>query len=119
MGSVRTGLDRITEHSLDIPGRGRIALLCNAGTVNREWKPTAEVVAGLSGVELIRILAPQHGFRSEKQDNMIESSDSIHPTLGVPISSLYSHRREPAGEGFDTADAPGVHLPERGPRGST
>jgi len=57
--------------------------------------PTAEALSGIPGLRLERIFAPQHGFAAEKQDNMVESADGVHPLLGIPIVSLYGARREP------------------------
>jgi uncharacterized protein YbbC (DUF1343 family) len=44
------------------------------------------------------IFGPQHGFRSDVQDNMIETPHADDPRMRVPIYSLYSDTREPTAE---------------------
>jgi uncharacterized protein YbbC (DUF1343 family) len=118
-GSLRqilTGLDRILRDGVALPGKGRVVLLCNATTVSAGWRPTAEALGALTGVRLLRILAPQHGFAAEKQDNMIASASGTHPQLGIPIISLYGDRREARGDDLSGADALLIDLPDVGTR---
>jgi uncharacterized protein YbbC (DUF1343 family) len=56
------------------------------------------------GKNLVALLAPQHGFHSTVQDNMIETEHSIHPPTGLPIYSLYSETREPTEAMLKTID---------------
>ncbi len=116
MSQVRTGLDRILQDGLPAPGRGRVALLCNATSVSSDWVPTADAVSGIPGLRLKRIFSPQHGFASEKQDNMIASADGVHPHLGVPILSLYGEKREPAPADLEGLDLVLIDLPDVGCR---
>jgi uncharacterized protein YbbC (DUF1343 family) len=115
---IRTvlGIDRALRDGLVLPGRGRAGVLCNATTVTAEWVPTAEALARVPGLHLERIFSPQHGFAAEKQDNMIESADGVHPRLGVPIVSLYGARREPAPAALDGLDALVIDVPDVGTR---
>lgn len=113
---VRTGIDRAVSDGLTLPGRGRVGLLCNATTVTADLVPTPEAVAAMKGLDLVRIFAPQHGFAAEKQDNMIESRDGVHPHLGVPIVSLYGERREPLPESLEGLDALVVDIQDVGTR---
>jgi uncharacterized protein YbbC (DUF1343 family) len=46
-------------------------------------------------VTLAAIFGPQHGFRSDVQDNMIETPHRDDPSRRVPVYSLYSETREP------------------------
>ncbi|MFC1572003.1 exo-beta-N-acetylmuramidase NamZ domain-containing protein [Candidatus Eisenbacteria bacterium] len=116
MAAVLTGLDRVAAGGLRLPGRGRAAVLCNNNTVSSEWIPTLYALRRIPGLEIVRILSPQHGFASEKQDNMIESADAKHPDLGVPITSLYSHRRSPDPELFEDTDVVLIDLQDVGTR---
>ncbi len=57
------------------------------------------------GRRLTTLFSPQHGFFSEKQDNMVESAHSRDAVCGLPIFSLYGERRKPTEEmlaGLDT-----------------
>jgi uncharacterized protein YbbC (DUF1343 family) len=110
------GIDRVVRDSIALPGRGRAGLLCNATTVTSDWVPTAEALRGVTGLRLERIFSPQHGFAAEKQDNMIESADGVHPRLGIPIVSLYGARREPPPAALDGLDCLLIDLPDVGTR---
>lgn len=116
MKGVATGIDCALRDGLSLPGKGRVALLCNATTVTADWIPTAEALHKLPGLRLERILSPQHGFAAEKQDNMVESADGTHPRLGTPIISLYAERREPQAGILDGIDALLIDLPDVGTR---
>lgn len=115
---IRTllGIDRAVRDGLPLPGRGRAGVLCNATTVTSDWVPTVEALARVPDLRLERIFSPQHGFAAEKQDNMIESADGVHPRLGVPIVSLYGARRAPAPAALDGLDALIIDLPDVGTR---
>ena len=49
-------------------------------------------------VRLAAIFGPQHGFRSNLQDNMIETPHEQDARRRVPVYSLYSETREPTRE---------------------
>jgi uncharacterized protein YbbC (DUF1343 family) len=49
-------------------------------------------------VTLAAIFGPQHGFRSDVQDNMIETPHAEDDRRRVPVYSLYSDTREPTAE---------------------
>ena len=110
------GIDRIEREGLVLPGRGRVGVLCNGTTVSGRWTPSAEAIAAVSGIEVDRVFSPQHGFASEKQDNMVASEDGVHRRLGIPIHSLYGERREPTDEQFDGLDALIIDLQDVGTR---
>ncbi len=123
MGDVLTGLDRLVHEGLAAAtghatpfGQGRVALLCNATTLTADGVPTADAIARVSGLRLVRIFSPQHGFAAEKQDNMIASRDGRHPRLGVPITSLYGERRELMPDALDGVDALVIDLQDVGTR---
>jgi len=116
MAKVATGLDRVSRSGLRLPGRGRVAVLCNATTVSAAWLPTVDALLAVPGLTIARILSPQHGFAAEKQDNMVESSDGVHPRLGIPVHSLYQDVRTPRPEVFTGIDAVLVDLQDVGTR---
>ncbi len=47
---------------------------------------------------------PQHGIKGDKQDNMIESDDFLHPEYQIPIFSLYGQVRKPTPEMMKSFD---------------
>jgi uncharacterized protein YbbC (DUF1343 family) len=113
---VRTGLDVVARDGLRLPGRGRVGLLCNNAVYDSLLRGAPEVVQNLAGVTLARIFSPQHGFAGEKQDNMVESGDGIHPGTGAPLVSLYGRVREPEPSMLDGLDALLIDVPDVGTR---
>ena len=115
MGKVQTGLDRLT--ALD-PGTisGNIALLCHSASVDSELCHALAIVESRFGDRFTKIFSPQHGLVSDVQDNMVETSHSIHPYYKRPIYSLYSETREPTSEMLEDIDVVVVDLQDVGCR---
>jgi uncharacterized protein YbbC (DUF1343 family) len=65
---------------------------------------------------LAAIFGPQHGFRSDVQDNMVETPHRDDPRRRVPIYSLYSETREPTAEMLRGIDVLLVDLQDIGAR---
>jgi uncharacterized protein YbbC (DUF1343 family) len=96
--------------------KSRIGLLCNPASVDRHLRHAREAVASCFPGRLQAIFAPQHGFYAEKQDNMIESADTVDPVLGIPVYSLYSRTRVPSAQMFAGIDVLLVDLQDVGTR---
>jgi uncharacterized protein YbbC (DUF1343 family) len=90
---VRLGSDLLLTSSR-LKG-GRVGVVCNHASVDRGFLHIVDRLASAPGVELAAIFGPQHGFRSDVQDNMIETPHADDPTRRVPVYSLYSETREP------------------------
>ncbi|MEE8398088.1 MAG: DUF1343 domain-containing protein, partial [Desulfobacterales bacterium] len=116
MGRVQTGLERFVENPTRWIPECRIGLLCNPASVNRGFIHARLLIDESYPGGLAALYAPQHGFFSEKQDNMIESSDMIDPVLGIPVFSLYDTTRIPTREMFDPIDALIIDLQDAGTR---
>lgn len=69
-----------------------------------------------AGVRVGAIFGPQHGFRSDLQDNMIESPHTDEPTRGVRVYSLYSETRIPTTKMLEGIDALVIDLQDVGTR---
>ena len=72
--------------------------------------------AEAGGVRLGAIFGPQHGFRSDLQENMIESAHADDGRRRVPIYSLYSETREPTPDMLAGLDALVIDLQDVGTR---
>ena len=94
----------------------RVGVVCNPSSVNRELSHTVDRIWNEPNVTLVGIFGPQHGFHSDSQDNMVETSHSIHSRYGVPIFSLYSDIREPTEEMFEGIDVLVIDLQDVGTR---
>ncbi len=73
----------------------RVGLVANPASIGPDFAHVTDQVASLPGVTLAALFGPQHGFRSDVQDNMVETDHATHPTLDIPIYSLYGDTREP------------------------
>jgi len=110
---MKLGADILFERELL---RGRtIGLVCNPASVNADLAPVAEI-AERHGVRLGALFGPQHGFRSDLQENMIESPHEKDASRRVPIYSLYSETRQPTPAMLDGLDALVVDLQDVGTR---
>ncbi|HYT66786.1 MAG TPA: DUF1343 domain-containing protein [Vicinamibacterales bacterium] len=113
---VRLGLERL----LDGPDRKliagqRVGLVCNPASIDSRIVHASDRL--LSGDwTLTALFGPQHGFRSDLQENMIESPHARDAKRRVPVHSLYSETREPTGEMLADVDVLVVDLQDVGTR---
>ncbi len=112
--AVVPGLTRLLA-SRDLDGH-RVGLVCNPASVDADLNHAADLVFAAPGVTLGAIFGPQHGFRSDLQDNMIESAHAADARRRVPIFSLYSETREPTSEMVNGLDTLVVDLQDIGAR---
>ena len=78
----------------------RVGALLHPASVNSKLEHTARILEQENGnlFQLAALFGPQHGFRGETQDNMIEWRSYQHPKLHIPVHSLYADQREPTPE---------------------
>ena len=107
---VKLGSERLVESGrLDRVGVG---LVCNPASVDARFRHIADRLTG----RLAAIFGPQHGFRSDVQENMIESGHGRDDLRRVPVYSLYSETREPTAEMLHGVDALVIDLQDVGTR---
>ena len=94
----------------------RLALLCNQASTDRYFRHSRDLVQAAFPGQLTCLFSPQHGFFSEKQDNMIESGHAVDPASGLPVYSLYAEQRRPSPEMFAGFDVLLVDLIDVGTR---
>jgi uncharacterized protein YbbC (DUF1343 family) len=94
----------------------RVGIVSNPASVDANLQHIVRAVANEPGVTLGAIFGPQHGYRADVQDNMIETAHAQDPTRGVPVYSLYSETREPTREMLSGLDALVVDLQDVGSR---
>ena len=93
----------------------RIGLVCNQASVNRHLQHAAEVLTD-AGARLTALFGPQHGIRSDRQDNMVETPHGHDLAHAVPVYSLYSETRTPTAEMLKGVDRLVIDLPDVGTR---
>jgi uncharacterized protein YbbC (DUF1343 family) len=94
----------------------RVGLVCNPASVDANLDHAADLVFRSPGVALAALFGPQHGFRSDLQDNMIETPHAGDAIRQVPVYSLYSETREPTADMLKGLDVLVVDLQDIGAR---
>ena len=98
--SVQLPLDHLGTLWPEKFSRARVGALFHPASVSAKLEHASHVLEQHNG-DLFRLAAlfgPQHGFRGETQDNMVEWKSYQHPRLGIPVYSLYGEHREPTAE---------------------
>jgi len=113
---VLTGLENFIESPPAFAAGKRLGLLCNPASVGRNFVHAREMINMRFPGKLTALYSPQHGFFSEKQDNMIESDNMVDPLLGIPVFSLYGKTRIPTKEMFEPIDILLIDLQDAGTR---
>jgi uncharacterized protein YbbC (DUF1343 family) len=111
---VRLGLERLLDGSR-LDGL-RVGLVCNPASVDGDLRHAADRCAASDRFPLAAIFGPQHGFRSDVQDNMIETRHGHDEVRRVPVYSLYSDTRQPTSEMLRDLDVLVVDLQDVGSR---
>jgi uncharacterized protein YbbC (DUF1343 family) len=94
----------------------RLGYLCNQASTDHLLRHGAQLLQRRYGRQLCCLFSPQHGFFSEKQDNMIESDHCVDPLTGLPVYSLYGDQRKPNREMMEQIDVLLVDLVDVGTR---
>ena len=112
--SVVPGITRLLA-SRALAGQ-RVGLVCNPASVDADLVHVSDLVFAAPDVTLAALFGPQHGFRSDLQDNMIESPHARDAKRRVPVYSLYSETREPTADMLKGLDVLVVDLQDVGSR---
>jgi uncharacterized protein YbbC (DUF1343 family) len=111
---VRLGSDLLLASSR-LQG-ARVGVVCNHASVDRGFLHIVDRLAARDDLTLAAIFGPQHGFRSDVQDNMIETPHADDPNRRVPVYSLYSETREPTADMLRGLDVLVIDLQDIGAR---
>jgi uncharacterized protein YbbC (DUF1343 family) len=114
--TVALGIDRLLDTDRRLMSGRRVGLVCNPASVDSQFRHSADRLTADPDVTLTALFGPQHGFRSDLQDNMIETPHASDPRRRVPVFSLYSETREPSGEMLRDLDVLVVDLQDVGTR---
>jgi uncharacterized protein YbbC (DUF1343 family) len=97
-GVIQAGADRMDVYLPKITGK-KIGLVVNQTSITG-GRHLVDTLRGL-GVQLVKVFAPEHGFRG-KADAGELISDSVDPDTGIPLVSIYGKKKKPSRE--DLAD---------------
>ncbi len=113
---ITLGIDALLTGPLPWPADARLGLLCNQASVNGGLEHSRTLLQRLVGERLCCLFSPQHGFFSEKQDNMVESDHGFDAQTSLTVFSLYGETRRPTAAMLDTIDVLVVDLQDVGTR---
>lgn len=116
MGKVQLGIEKLLTSPPCWLGEKRIGLLTNQASVDSTLHNTVDLLVQSYPKTVKALFGPQHGFRGEKQDNMVESQDFIHPRFNLPVFSLYGTSRVPTKEMLELIDILVIDLQDIGTR---
>ena len=118
--TVALGIDRLLGADRRLVKGRRVGVVCNPASVDASFRHTADRLVQDDvqddGVTVAALFGPQHGFRSDLQDNMIESPHARDARRQVPIFSLYSETREPTADMLRGIDVLVIDLQDVGTR---
>lgn len=102
--AVQFGVEKLLKNTKLMKSlkKKRVALVCHPASVDSKLQHSFDLFHQKIG--LSAAFGPQHGVKGEKQDNMIESDDLLHPEYQIPIFSLYGKVRRPTKEMMETFD---------------
>lgn len=114
MRRVRLGSERLLA-SGQLKSR-RVGIVSNPASIDAGFQHVVRRMAGEPGIRLAAIFGPQHGYRADAQENMIETAHARDATRGVPVYSLYSETREPTADMLKDIDVLVIDLQDVGTR---
>jgi uncharacterized protein YbbC (DUF1343 family) len=94
----------------------RIGILANPASIDHGFLHIVDQLSHSNRFKLTAIFGPQHGYRSDLQDNMIETPHAKDRRRNIPIFSLYSETREPTKEMLGLVDVLVIDLQDVGAR---
>src|SRR5215216_1835402 len=112
--AVELGIDRLLETDRSLVTGRRIGLVCNPASIDSKLRHAAYRFIGDPDMRVLALFGPQHGFRSDVQDNMIETPHARDARRAIPVYSLYSETREPTAEMLKNIDVLVIDLQDVG-----
>ena len=111
---VRLGSEQLLRAG-HLKGR-RVGIVANPASIDTDYMSIVDRISALPEVTVVALFGPQHGYRADVQDNMIETAHGRDPNRQVPIYSLYSDTREPTADMLAGVDLMVVDLQDVGAR---
>jgi len=96
----------------------RVGLITNQSGVNSKGQSLVDILAAQRGFTLTALYAPEHGIDGKAPAGQYVESTQ-HPTLGIPIYSLYGANRKPSAAMLSNVDVLLFDLQDIGARSYT
>lgn len=98
---VLTGLDVLERDEFELFEGRRLGLIANHSAINRRGEHLLDLLWEREGIEIVALLAPEHGFRGTLDERV---TDGVDEQTGLPIYSLYGETRAPTAEMLEGVD---------------
>ena len=100
---VKPGIEVLRDRGFEgLRGR-KVGLLTNPSGVDASLRSTIDILYEAPGVELVRLFGPEHGVRGDAYAGD-HTQDSIDPSTGLKVYSLYGQYRQPTREMLEGLD---------------
>jgi uncharacterized protein YbbC (DUF1343 family) len=96
------GIDVLLTQNFSLLKNLRLGLITNHTGLDRQRRPTIDLLKNAPGVQLTALFSPEHGIRGEFDEKV---GDSVDQKTGLPVRSLYGERRQPTPEQLRDIDA--------------
>lgn len=96
---VKPGVQVLIENKLNLIQGKKVGIITNPTGVMPDLQHEVDVLAQTSGVNLVAVFGPEHGFRGTAQAGGSEGY-YIDPKTGIPVYDLYGKNRDQIGEIF-------------------
>ncbi len=110
---VVTGIDRLEAEAFAPLVGLRVGLVTNDNAQDGQGRRTIDAFANAPELQVVALFTPEHGLGVD-QEGKVE--DSVDPTSGIPIHSLYGRDRHPTEAALKGIDAIVVDLQDVGVR---
>ena len=101
--SVKPGIDVLIEEGFRPLVGKRVGLITNPTGITSDMRPTIDVLYDAKEVNLVALLAPEHGIRGDEYAGDYVDGDKDAKT-GLPVYSLYGKTRKPTDEALKNLD---------------
>ncbi|MEX3970587.1 exo-beta-N-acetylmuramidase NamZ domain-containing protein [Paraburkholderia caribensis] len=112
-GPVRTGIDVLAAQQFSTLAGMRIGLVTNRTGFDAHGERTVDVLLHAPGVTLVRLFSPEHGLDIDADEPV---RDSVDPSSGLVVHSLYGETKRFAPGALDGLDALVFDLQDAGVR---
>lgn len=109
----RTGVEVLARDGFRALDGRRVALVCNAASVDASGAPSWEILGRAGNVELAWLYAPEHGLGA---DSFGDLGDTVEGVTGLEVKSLYGRGRAPDPADLRLLDALVYDLADAGVR---
>ncbi len=97
------GLDVLLERHRAWLHHRRLGLVAHGASRDQAGRPAWDRLAAEPGVQLAALFGPEHGYLGQAGAGD-DVPHQVHPTLGIPVFSLYGPTRRPTPEMLTTVD---------------